>query len=453
MATTTTTDDAAVPDKLPLFVRSRLRGPAWLAVVLPGLPVVLLWLIQDARGGAGDTAAALRTLGLLAGLLGYVAFASTIVLGARIPAVERMFGALDRLYRFHRALGTAVAALLVAHLVLMVGSLAIVSGDAALTPFRPDAGWRVFAGVLAAAALAVVLTLSVVPRLRHERFVQVHRLLGLVFGVAALHALRVPAFAAEHPWLRGYLGIVTAAGVGAWIYRSGLGRSLVRRHYYRVAHVEPVHPLVNEVTLRPLEEPMAFSPGQLVFIGIDDEAVTRELHPFSITSAPGEQDLRLVVKAIGDYTTGLRDVAPGAWAMVEGPYGGFWHEGARFHRQIWIAGGIGVTPFLSIARSFDPTDHQVDFYYATEDAESALFLDELFAIADQHPELRVVPFRADSLGFLTAADVQAASGDLTRAHIFMCGPPPMIAALATQFGDLGVPRDHLHFEDFRLRGR
>jgi predicted ferric reductase len=407
--------------------------------------------LPEGAAAFSSTAGSLRAVGQLAGMVGYVAFATNLVLGARIPAVERLFGALDRMYRFHRRLGASVAALLVVHVALMIGSQALLSPVAAVALVQPDSGWRVFAGVLAAAPFAVVLVLTLVPRLGHEAFVRVHRFLGVVFGIAALHALRVSAFAAESPVLKGYLFAVTGAGIAAWMYRSGLGRSLVRRHYYKVAEVRPLHPLVNEVTLTPLEEPLKFSPGQLVFIGIDDEAVTRELHPFSITSAPGEEELRLVVKAIGDYTTDLRNVAPGAWAMVEGPYGGFWHDSSKIRRQIWIAGGIGVTPFLSIARSFDPTDHEVDFYYATEDAESALFLDELFAIADQHPELRVIPFRADSLGFLTAQDVRAASGDLSDTHIFMCGPPAMMLSLATQFEDLGVPERQLHYEDFRLR--
>jgi predicted ferric reductase len=332
----------------------------------------------------------------------------------------------------------------------MAASVAL-AGEAVTTLLRPDPGWRVFAGVLAFVTLAVVLILTVWGRLRHEPFLRVHRVLGLVFLIAALHAARVPAFATQSVALNGYLGLVTLVGLTAWVYRSGLGRTLVRRHFYEVTQVRPLHPQVTELTLTPLDRPLQFSPGQIVFIGLDDPAVTRELHPFSITSAPTENELRLVIKAVGDFTSALRNASPGSVARVEGAYGGFWRGGAAYRRQIWIAGGIGVTPFLSIARSIDPDGYAIDFYYATEDHEAAVFLDELYAIADRHPTLRVIPIPADTMGFLSAEDVQAASGDLTRTDIFMCGPPPMMAALSEQFRAQGVPRERIHFEDFRLR--
>jgi predicted ferric reductase len=411
---------------------------------------VLLWLVTPSSGQALSTpAGALRQLALVAGLCAYAAFATTLVLGARIRALERLFRSLDRMYLFHRRLGLAVGALLVAHPLLMAGSYAATPRMSAVALLRPDPGWRIFAGVVALALLAVVLAISLFVRLRHEVFLRVHRLFGLVFAVASLHVLREGGVG--NPAVDIYLGVLKAAGLAAWLYRSGLGRTLVRRHYYRVARVRPVHPSVVELSLAPVEDRLRFEPGQMAFVGLDDPAVGRELHPFSITSAVDEHELRLVVKAVGDFTNNLRDVYPGSWARIEGPYGGFWHNGAALPRQVWIAGGIGITPFLSMARSIDASTHAIDLYYATEDAEAAVFLDELYTIADRQPTLRVIPIRADALGFLSARDVRAASGDLTRQHIFICGPPAMIDALSDQFAELGVPRDHLHYEEFRLK--
>lgn len=448
--------DAAVPrrsyascvtDTEPTPAHAGTTAPSaasWLAVLLPCLPVLLLRTIPD-LGEPG-----LRSAALQAGLYGYVAFATSLVLGARIPPVERLFGGLDRMYTFHRRLGITVAGLLLAHAGLMVMSLAG-SGVPVGAILRPDAGLRTFPGVAAVVLLVVVLALTTIVGLRHEVFLRVHRVLGVTFALGALHAIRVDAFRAMSPWLRGYLLVVTAVGVVAWGYRSGLGRTLVPRRYYEVADVRGLHPTVTELTLEPLEEPLSFAPGQLVFVGLDDPAVGRELHPFSITSAPGERRLRLVVKAAGDFTAGLDGVTQGSLCRVEGPYGTFWREHADAPRQIWIAGGIGITPFLSMARSLSDDVGAVDLYYCTEDADAAVLIDELYAVADRHPTVRVIPVPADRLGFLRADDVRAGSGDLTRTHIFMCGPWEMITALTAQFEELGVPRERIHFEDFRLR--
>lgn len=421
---------------------------AWLAIGLPLVPVLLLRVIPDLGAMAGSSSAALRLGAVQVGLVGFVAFATSLALGARFPAVERVFGGLDRMYRFHRRLGIAVACALAVHLVLMAAS----TGDIT-TLLTPDRGWRVFAGVLAFAGLVVLLLLTTLAQLRHETFLRVHRVLGVTFALGALHALRVPAFLGQSVWLNGYLVVVTVVGLVSWGYRSGLGRTLVRRHYYQVAQVRPLHPTITELTLTPLEEPLDFAPGQLVFVGLDDDAVGRELHPFSITSAPGEQTLRLVIKAAGDFTTGLRGVTPTSMCRVEGPYGSFWRDGADATRQVWIAGGIGITPFLSMARSLRDDRHAIDLYYCTMDKETAVLIDELYEVAELHPTLRVIPVPYDSMGFLTADDVRAASGDMTDAHVFLCGPREMIDALVTQLEALGVPPERLHHEDFRLRGR
>jgi len=191
-------------------------------------------------------------------------------------------------------------------------------------------------------------------------------------------------------------------------------------------------------------------PGQFVFVSFDDAHLGRgwEFHPFSITSAPGDPQLRLVVKALGDYTSALRRLEPGGRARVEGPYGALSYTNIGNARQIWIAGGIGVTPFLSIARSLVAADYEVDFYYCTERIPEAYFEPELFEISEGNRRLRVIRIRRDRLGFVTAADVAGASRDLPSKDILICGPPVMIRGLRSQFLKLGVPARQLHSEEF-----
>lgn len=447
-------NSTAVPVDPPLVGRQSLGGPGWFAILLPPLAAVLLRWPGDAAAGLYATpSGALRGLGLLAGLAGYVAFALSLILGARIPLVERLFRALDRMYLFHRRLGKGVAGLLVAHVALLLASTAVAGGSVGGL-LLPDAGWRVFSGVLALVGFTVVIVLSVYGRLGHEAYLKVHRFFGAAYALGALHALRVPAFADQSVVLSAYLGVVTLAALAAWTYRSVLGRSLVGRRYYEVAEVRALRPTIAELVLDPLDQPLDFAPGQLVFVGLNDPSVGRELHPFSITSAPGDRQLRLVIKAVGDFTRALPDVSPGGNTMVEGPYGGFWEGGESLPHQIWIAGGIGVTPFLSMARSITADNQRIDLYYCVQDRADAVFLDELHAIADQHPTLRVILYPANTMGFLTAEDLRAGSAPLLDdAHVYLCGPPGMIDALTSQLRAAGVPDRRLHWEEFRLRGR
>ena len=112
-------------------------------------------------------------------------------------------------------------------------------------------------------------------------------------------------------------------------------------------------------------------------------------------------------------------------------------------RQIWIAGGIGVTPFLSMARSLDGDERpDVDFYYCVEHAREAHFLDELRA------RLPVTLVPRDEQGFLTAERLAAEQPDLVAAEVFVCGPPAMIESLRGQLTERGVARERFHAEEF-----
>lgn len=100
---------------------------------------------------------------------------------------------------------------------------------------------------------------------------------------------------------------------------------------------------------------------------------------FTITSAPGAETVRLAVTRLGDFTASVMTLRPGARAQLEGPFGRFCLQPDPVHSQTWIAGGIGIAPFLSRARSLDGP-LAADLYCCTPAAEHAHFLDELFEI-------------------------------------------------------------------------
>jgi predicted ferric reductase len=152
---------------------------------------------------------------------------------------------------------------------------------------------------------------------------------------------------------------------------------------------------------------------------------------------------------VGDYTRALRGLEEGAEAVVEGPYGSFSHRSVPGREQIWLAGGIGVTPFLSMARSLRyANEPAVDLYYCVEHAEEAHFLDELQAVAARRGDFRVFLVPRDEVGFLTAERLARESGDLAARDILICGPPAMIESLRSQLRARGVPGERIHAEEF-----
>ncbi len=427
---------------------TRDRGGA--AIVLLCAVTVALWALATPVGdGFSSLPVALRSLSVFAALAAAAAFPLSLVLGARLPAVERVFGGLERVYGAHRATAIGVLVLVVSHGALLVASRASISLTAVPPLFALTVdNWRVLLGAAVGVALSIGMYLTLRGGIRHELFVWVQRVMGVAFVAAAVHVFAQESAKSSSIALTLYLAAVTSAGVLAFAYRSILSRFAVPRLDYRVVKVRPLDDSVTEVTLEPLARPMRSMPGQFVFVTFYGSRLPEETHPFSMTSGTGERELKLVIKRLGDYTAKLKLLETGASAKVEGPYGGLSHARIRNLRQIWIAGGIGITPFLSMARSLDESGYEIDLYYATETSAQAHFLDELYEIADRDPRVRVVSVRKDNLGRLTAEDVCGTMRDLVHKDILICGPPAMMDSLLAQFRKLGVPDDRVHAERF-----
>ena len=449
---------------------------------------LVMWVVAAPLGPRfAGTTQSLTSVGTLFALAGVSSFALNLVLGGRIKVLESAFGGLDKLYGVHRINGRVAFLLLLSHGVLMASAQIAVSGATGLRFLLPTGGdWTVTLGLIALMLMAVTIGLTLYARLGHETFVFVQRFFGFVFGVAALHVFLVPGTKAISRPLTVYLSALFALGLGAWIYRSLLGERLVPRRSYVIDTVTAVGHDVIEVAMVPRERQegdersrqerrgsLSFTPGQFVYVTFESEAMRRsfrpfwihaegdfgvvsvrpgevanQYHPFSITSGPAERELRVVVKAVGDYTRAMANLEPGAGVRVEGPYGSFSYLTVKNPRQVWIAGGIGLTPFLSMARSLQPGDHEIDFYYCMEDGHQGYFLHELYDIADRVPRLRVAPIRRDRLGFVSASDIAGLTPGLSGKDILICGPPMMIDTLERQFVELGVPRNRIHFEKF-----
>jgi predicted ferric reductase len=163
--------------------------------------------------------------------------------------------------------------------------------------------------------------------------------------------------------------------------------------------------------------------------------------------------LRVTVKASGDFTRALfTHLQPGMDAVVEGAYGMFNYKTGG-QKQIWLAGGIGLTPFLSFIRDMDGSlAHAVDLYYTVRHKEEALFVAELEAAAQKNPRLQVHIRYSAVDGSLTSAEIiKNAGGDVRGHHVYMCGPLAMVQAFEKQFMEHGVPATQIHYEEFNFR--
>lgn len=217
---------------------------------------------------------------------------------------------------------------------------------------------------------------------------------------------------------------------------------------YRVRAVKNLAWDIIDVTLAPQEKKLKYKAGQYVFLSFRNAKTGPEEHPFSLASSPDERDLRVVIKTVGDYVKKLKDLPVGSLAIVRGPRGKFSFFNFKKKNQIWIAGGIGVTPFVSMSKVLNKfTRHRIVLFYCVNNKTELVLMDEFAAAAAANPNFQVIPFCADKQGIITAAYIKKNAGEVKNKEILLSGPSPMIAALRAQFSDLGVPEKNFHTDD------
>lgn len=432
------------PRRVTSTLRHRLSLYLLAAIVLfPLIPWLMAGSVHERVSGV----ATLKSVANLAALFGIAAWALTLILASRIRPVERAVGGVENLYPLHRRVGVLVAILATTHVVF----LTLHAGSSALDLYLPAAGWSIFTGVIAFVLLIGFVVTSIARRLSYPRFVLVQRLLGVAFLFGAFHTFAVHGTKADAPVLTIYLGCLTTAGIASVAYRLVGGRLGLGRYRYNVKEVRHLDEDAVEIILEAVGRPLNFRAGQFVYATFHQSGIPRESHPFTITSAPDADSLRLAVKRLGDFTGSVMKLRPGSRAQLEGPFGRFCLRPDRVHSQTWIAGGIGITPFLSWARSLNQPI-AADLYYCTPGAEHAHFLDELFDIADRYPTFRVIPIRKTSLGHLSVSDIEGVNPNLSDGQIFICGPPTLVDNLTTGFVTKGILPERIHSETFDFRG-
>jgi len=206
-------------------------------------------------------------------------------------------------------------------------------------------------------------------------------------------------------------------------------------------------------------EGFAFEAGQ--FLAVRVRVASREyVRCYSISSSPDSLGyLEISVKRQGLVSNALHTTArPGAILAIKAPNGKFRYPAGDDRPIVLLAGGVGITPLMSILRhavQAEPS-RPVTLVYSARDERSLAFRDDLAVLGRRHPQLRIIytltrqapPGPAFYPGRIDAALLQAAIPDITHAISFVCGPQPMIASMREHLVQLGVPLAQIKYEAF-----
>lgn len=394
----------------------------------------------------------------LSGLLSIAMMSLAMLLATRPVWLEAPLGGMDRVYRTHKWAGILAVSFASVHWLIEMSS-DILKATIGRTGRVPKENLSSFLdamrdlgedmGEWAIYALLAMLVITLWKKFPYRAWHFLHRAMPVIFLMLAFHA----AMLAPHAyWMQpagALLAILLTVGVYGAIRSllGGIGRT--RETAGEIISVEHPSPDITSVQCRLDQAWRGHRPGQFAFVTFDG---SEGAHPFTIASADhGDRTISFQIKALGDYTGKLATrLQPGQTVRVEGPYGRF--DIARRNpraRQIWIAGGIGVTPFLAWLDALQDNPHNAlpaDLHYCTRDQATDAFVPRLEALCAALPDIRLHIHGARQGATLSAASL----GEAKNAEIWFCGPSGLADALRNGLRTLGW-RPRFHQEAFEMR--
>ena len=209
----------------------------------------------------------------------------------------------------------------------------------------------------------------------------------------------------------------------------------------------------------------AFKPGQaldLILPGDGDDQHSHRRHTFSIVTAPHEDSLAIATRMRPDsrFKNALAALPDAASLQIEGPFGSLILHKKSSRAAVLIAGGIGITPFMSMLRHAAHTqgEQELVLLYSNRRPEDTAFLAELQTLEKQHRKFRLLATMTDmgqsgqawsgATGLIDAAFIQRVAKGLPDPVYYVSGPPLLVEAMRDTLEDAGVDEDDIRSEEF-----
>ena len=396
------------------------------------------------------------------GFIGLALMAVQFALTARIKPLKEPFGS-DLIYHFHRQISIASFFLILSHpiILFLIGSRYLRFLNIFTSPLYTKLG-----------VLAIFLLISVVVSAEYRKKLKIpyafwkfwHGILTtLIVGAALIHIFLVGNYL-SYPLERAIWIGYTVAWLSLLCYTRIIYPLKLIRNKFNVAALKEERGTSWTITLHSVRnKPLHFKPGQFAWLTIWKTPFSDTEHPFSFSSSSERpSEISFTIKDLGKFTSTIKELKTGQDVYVDGPHGAFSMD--RYpdtQKLVFIAGGIGITPIMSMLRSMlDRHDRRsVKLFYNNRDWESVTFREEI-AEFEKKLDLQVIytlekpPQKWDGeSGYLTELILKKylpQSWIQDDTAIFLCGPQVMMDMVVKQCLNLGFHQRQIHYELFNL---
>ena len=399
-------------------------------------------------------------LGMLMGLCGIMMVFFQFIISARIKWLDRLF-AYNNLIYFHRKMGVWAFLFIVIHFILL--TISEESLDMLLGNGEP---WYVNLGKITFLILTGQILVSIGHKkinIKYERWRAIHDLLAvsllvLMFVHSFYAGGDLELFPLQVLWF-----VLSPIAIAFFLWQRFFLFTFAAKYNIQSIIKRANNTYTIQFALENGNEPYPHNPGQFHFIKFTNcKHLNSEEHPFTISSSPSEKSyLASTIKASGDFTNEIHQLQEGDKVKIIGPFGKMsFMEKSHSGPIVFIAGGIGITPFASMLQYMADMNHAREvtlFYFNATEADIA-FREELDKISENtFLKLKVVHilskqdnWEGEKGRFNAKLLKKYCLGSISTNDYYVCGPPLMSQSVIGNLRDLQVPLNKIHSEMFGL---
>lgn len=392
-----------------------------------------------------------HSLGKLAGLLGFLSLSFLIFSGETARFFDRFFG-INKIILFQRKFSLITALFVLFHPVFFM-----LSNKNILNYLIPNfAMFSLAMGIISFYIFVIVFLSSILyKKISYQMWQYIHILIYLLFFFSLYHAIKN--------------GSDSDFFIIKLIYYTALVSiiiGIIYRTYYKIKesknkfYIKEIKKETNEAFTLVVEcnKPFLFKPGQFCFLRLDKSKIYTR-HPFTISGSSNEKELQFTLKVYGEFTKAISNLKKGEKIFVDGPFGIFTLEDTidnEKNKIVFIAGGVGITPFFSIINSNKIAKEKKDItlFYCSKKIKGIIFKKELDEINNNWLKKIYIVSQDECIeninekGHITKELIKKYSPEVENSTFYICGPEGMKKSVINELKEIGIKNTDIITEDF-----
>ena len=393
----------------------------------------------------------LEFLQIWSGIMAFAAMTVSLLLSTKLRLINNVFGGLDKSYWIHKLNGYFIALLVLIHFTKVSGTFE--KNELFVSTLHREAtnlGNILFWMIIILIAATIVKKIGKKTLLSYEAWKISHKLFIAVYLGVSFHFLAINKPYAGGSSIDNFMIITAIVGLVSLFYR---GFSTINYFDYKISEIESNNE-VTKLVISPVgRKKLTPKPGQFAFLSFPKVASKKERHPFTIAKSDVDGSLTFYIKSAGDFTSSLdAHLNRDAKVRVEGPHGKFALAKKSGRRSLWIAGGIGITPFIAFASSNDTQTMQSSLLYVVKSRDQALEVQTFTKLAEANKEFNFNVIATSEDGRPTGNTISSLiPADCNEIDVYFCGPTSLRKSVVEHLRASNIKINKMKYEVFAFR--